>query len=269
MSELMMLEAVCKEINGRRLLHQINVMVRAGEFLGLVGPNGAGKSTLLRTMAGLLAPSSGTVFFDRVPLADLPRRLVAQQIASVPQATTVGEFRFSSRDVVLMGRYPHRDRFETETDHDRKLADKAMTESATTGFAARPVTELSGGERQRVTLARALAQTTKVLLLDEPTASLDLSHQLSVLQLVRRLVNQQHITAVAALHDLELASRFCDRLLLMHQGSVVADGAPGAVLTAERLAEVYKVKADIEPHPMTNGLRIHVLDIVTNQEQEG
>ncbi len=269
MPSLMTLESVSRESSGRVLLDAISLTVQAGQFIGVVGPNGAGKTTLLRTMAGLLAPSEGTVFLDGGSLGTYRRRQVAQQIASVPQQSAVGEFRFVSQEVVLMGRYPHLGPWQSETAGDHAIVRKAMTDTETLSFAERAVTELSGGERQRVTLARALAQTPRLLLLDEPTASLDLSHQLQVLNLVRRLVDQEGIAAVAALHDLSLASRYCDRLLLLQQGRVVADGDPIAVLTPERLAQVYRIRAHVEPHPMADGLLIHVLDVLPALSTEG
>lgn len=265
MSDLMKVDGVSRASNGRVLLDAISLVLRAGQCVGIVGPNGAGKTTLLRTMAGLLAPSKGTVLLDGASLDMYRRRQVAQQIACVPQLSAVGEFRFSSKDIVLMGRYPHLGPWQSETASDRDIVKKAMDETDTLPFAERAVTELSGGERQRVTLARALAQTPRVLLLDEPTATLDLSHQLQVLNLIRRLVDQEGIAAVAALHDLSLASRYCDRLLLMQQGCIVADGTPAEVLTPERLAQVYGVTARVEPHPETGGLLIHVLNIVSER----
>jgi iron complex transport system ATP-binding protein len=268
MTERMKLDGVRRECYGRALLDELTLSVHAGEFVGLVGPNGAGKTTLLRTMAGLLEVDGGVVSFDRVALPNMDRRRLAQHIAVVPQSAHFGDFRFSSKEVVLMGRYPHRGRWQVETAADHEIAATAMERTHTVTFTDRVVTELSGGERQRVTLARALAQTPRVLLLDEPTASLDLGHQLQVLRLVRRLVDEDGMTAVAALHDLSLASRYCDRLVLMEHGRIVADGRPVEVLTPDRLAEVYRIRAHVEPHPLMGGLMIHVLDVLVGHEEE-
>lgn len=262
MSDLLTLEAVSRCSNGRTLLDGVSLTVKTGELVGIIGPNGAGKTTLLSIMAGLLEPSAGMVYLNQVPLTTLCRRQIAQQIAFVPQATTVTDFRFSARDIVLMGRYPHRDRFASETSEDHVITTDAMRHTRVTPFADRSVTELSGGERQRVTVARALAQQPRLLLLDEPTASLDLSHQLHVLQLVHQRVTKDRLTAVTAIHDLVLASRFCDRLILLDHGGIVADGPPAAVLTPERLATVFGVVAHVSPHPVTNGLMIHVIEPV-------
>jgi iron complex transport system ATP-binding protein len=264
----MRMDGVSRASNGRVLLDDISLVVQRGQFAGIIGPNGAGKSTLLRTMAGLLAPSEGAVLLDGASLDTYRRRQVAQQIACVPQQSVVGEFGFLSKDVVLMGRYPHLEPWQSGTASDRDIVTKAMVDTETLPFAQRTITELSGGERQRVTLARALAQTPKVLLLDEPTASLDLYHQLQVLNLIRQLVDQEGMAAVAALHDLSLASRYCDRLLLMQQGRIVADGTPAEVLTPEHLARVYGVMARVEPHSETGGMLIHVLDIVPERHAQ-
>lgn len=259
MSELLRMDGVCRRSNGRILLDAVNLAVQAGELVGVVGPNGAGKTTLLSIMGGLLAPSAGQVYLDQTPLSSFGQRQIAQHIAFVPQSAPAGDFRFSARDMVLMGRYSHRQRFAGETANDRAIATVAMQHAKVTSFADRSVTELSGGERQRVAIARALAQQPRLLLLDEPTASLDLSHQLHVLQLVRQLVTKNRLTAVTAIHDLALASRFCDRLILLDHGRIVSDGFPVDVLTPDRLAAVFGVTAHVRPDPFTNGLMIHVL----------
>ena len=262
MSDLVMLEGVSRSSKGRLLLDGVSLTVKTGELVGIIGPNGAGKTTLLSIMAGLLEPSTGAVYLNQVPLSALCRRQIAQQVAFVPQATTVSDFRFSAREIVLMGRYPHRDRFAGETPEDHAIATEAMDHTRVTPFADRSVTELSGGERQRVTVAQALAQQPRLLLLDEPTANLDLSHQLHVLQLVHQRVGKDRLTAVVAIHDLGLASRFCDRLILLDQGRIVADGPPAVVLTEDCLATVFGVVAHVSPHPVTSGLMIHVIEPV-------
>lgn len=262
MSELLRMDGVCRRSNGRTLLDGVHLAVQAGEFVGVVGPNGAGKTTLLSMMGGLWEPSVGQVYLDQTPLSSFRQRQIAQHIAFVPQSAPAGDFRFSARDMVLMGRYSHRQRFAGETANDRAIATIAMQHAKVTSFADRSVTELSGGERQRVAIARALAQQPRLLLLDEPTASLDLSHQLHVLQLVRQLVTKHQLTAVTAIHDLALASRFCDRLILLDRGRIVADGPPAAVLTPEHLATVFGVVAHVSPHPVTSGLMIHVIEPV-------
>jgi iron complex transport system ATP-binding protein len=248
--------------DGRSILDRLSLQIRPGEFVGLIGPNGAGKTTLLRLIAKLLEPTGGALFLEGNALAPLRQREVAKRVAVVPQATTT-EFGFPALEAVLMGRHPHLGRFHAETAEDYRIAREAMALTETLPFAERPVTELSGGERQRVIVARALAQQPRLLLLDEPTANLDLCHQIQVLELVRRLVRQGP-AAVAALHDLELASRYCERLVLLRAGVVLAEGPPAEVLTVERLAEAFGIKASVSPNPLTGGLSISVLSAVAD-----
>jgi iron complex transport system ATP-binding protein len=247
------IEDVAAELGGREVLRDVSLSVPAGEFLGFVGPNGAGKTTLLRVVNGLVEPTRGRVEVAGEPVAGRSARDLARRVATVPQETTLG-FDFSVRDVVAMGRTPHQSRFAGTDETDRDAVERALDRTDTTGLADRPVGELSGGERQRVLLARALAQETPVLLLDEPTASLDINHQVATLSLVRDLAREptgEGRTAVAAIHDLDLAARFCDRLALVADGELAAVGTPREVLTAERLERAYGVRAVVSEHPVT------------------
>ena len=253
-------DQVAYEIEGQALVEGVDFTARPGEFVGLIGPNGAGKTTLLRTLSKLVAPSAGTVYLDRQDLAHQSARRIAQQVALVPQ-TTVLDFGFTCLEVVLMGRNPHLRRFQVETQRDRDLAHAAMERTAIRPFATRLITELSGGERQRVIVARALAQEPRLLLLDEPTANLDVHHQLQLLGLVRGLVDQG-LTAVGAIHDLTLAARYCDRLVLLHEGRVLAAGTVAAVLTPANLARAFGVRAVVERDPWLGKLRVTVLGVL-------
>jgi iron complex transport system ATP-binding protein len=246
-------------------LNDVSVTVRRGEFIGLIGSNGAGKTTLLRAMAKLLEPTGGAVFLNGIAVESLSQRDVARQVATVPQSTGQTDFAFPTLDVVLMGRYPHRGRFEDETAEDLAIAQEAMRATWTWSLADRAVTQLSGGERQRVVTARALAQQPHLLLLDEPTANLDLCHQILMLDLVRDLVRREGVAVVAAIHDLALASRYCDRLLLLKAGSILVDDVPPAVLTPERLADAFGVVAQVAPDPLTGGLTVTVLGPVAEK----
>lgn len=259
MDPILAINNLCKRWDGRSALDGVSFTVRRGEFIGLIGPNGAGKTTLLRMMAKLLEPTGGAVFLDGAALADLRQRDVAKQVATVPQSAVPADFAFPTLDVVLMGRYPHRGRFEDETAEDRAIAQEAMRATWTWSLADRVITQLSGGERQRVVMARALAQRPRLLLLDEPTANLDLCHQILMLDLVRDLVRREGLAVVAAIHDLTLASRYCGRLLLLKAGSILVDDAPPAVLTPERLGDVFGVVAQVAPDPLTGGLTVTVL----------
>ena len=243
------IDGVVVELGGREVLRDVSLSVPAGEFLGLVGPNGAGKTTLLRTVNGLVEPTRGRVAVAGEPVVGRSARDLARRVATVPQETTLG-FDFSARDVVAMGRTPHQSRFAGADAADHDAVERALERTETAALADRPVGELSGGERQRVLLARALAQETPVLLLDEPTASLDINHQVATLSLVRELAGEGR-TAVAAIHDLDLAARFCDRLALVADGELVAVGTPREVLTADRLERAYGVRTVVSEHPVT------------------
>jgi iron complex transport system ATP-binding protein len=243
-------------IGGRWLVRDASVSVHPGRLLALVGPNGSGKSTLLRLLAGVWPPTAGTVTLDGAPLAGVPRRALARAVALVPQDTHIA-FAFSVREIVAMGRHAHLGRFERERASDREAIAQAMARADVAGIADRDATELSGGERQRVLIARSLATEARHLLLDEPTASLDVAHALDVLALCRRLADDGHAVAVA-LHDLNLARRFATDAVLVRQGAVVASGPVDDVLTPALVGDVFGVAVAIAtpPPPDTGGVYV-------------
>ena len=242
-----LIEGVSLSRKGRPILNEINLRVGSRELIGLIGPNGAGKSSLLKLLVKLLIPTGGMIFIDGRDLKEWPQRDLARRVAYLPQSPSM-ESAFPSRDVVLMGRYAHLGRFERESARDHEIVREAMRRTATTALSDRLVTELSGGELQRVLIARTLAQEAAYLLLDEPTANLDPQHQLGVIDLVSSLV-EKGLSVVMALHDLHLAARYCRRLILLHQGEVIAEGTPEAVLTGPNLRRVYGIEAEITRHP--------------------
>ncbi|MEJ6014029.1 ABC transporter ATP-binding protein [Corynebacterium sp. H127] len=236
---------------GSPVVRDVSFVAPAGQVTALVGPNGAGKSTLLAAIAGVL-PCSGELLIDAHSIQDLSARRRAQQIAFVPQDTalTIG---FSAAEVVALGRYPHRGRWSLETQHDREVTAGALEAVGAAHLAEQPVSELSGGERQLVHIARALAQDTPVLLLDEPVSALDLRHQVVVLELLRRLASR-HVAVVVVLHDLNLVARWCDGAVLLGQGRVRAAGAVADVLTSPILEEVYQIPLAVSRNPHTGCL---------------
>ncbi|MEF8827437.1 MAG: heme ABC transporter ATP-binding protein [Haloarcula sp.] len=241
-------------LGGTEILSDIDLTVEAGELVGLVGPNGAGKTTLLRAIRGTLAPDSGQVTIADEVVHDLPSKAASRLVATVPQDTSVN-FEFTVREAVEMGRTPHLSRFGGMEEADDQAVEQAMEQTDVTEFADRPVTAVSGGERSRVLLARALAQSTPLLLLDEPTASLDLNHQLRTFDTVAELVDTGR-AAVAVIHDLNLAARYCDRLVVVAGGGVLADGPPEAVLTENTLRSAFDADAVVTQNPVTD--RAHV-----------
>ena len=234
-------------VRGKPLLNGVNISARPGQLVGVIGPNGAGKSTLLRALAGVIRPESGHIQLSGANARTVPPAERARAIALVPQIAPLAHG-FTCLELVLMGRYPHMGRFQIEGASDEWIAREAMRQTKTEQFAERTLETLSGGERQRVFIARALAQQPRVLLLDEPTANLDILHQLRVLSLVNEWVSRG-MTGIAAIHDLNLAARYCDALILLHEGRVIAEGTPEDVITSENVRLAYGVNAEIYRDP--------------------
>jgi ABC-type cobalamin/Fe3+-siderophores transport system ATPase subunit len=231
-------------------LRDVSLNVETGEVVGLVGPNGSGKTTLIRAVTKVVHPVGGEIRIGGEDVASLAQVEIARRVAVVPQEPLLPEA-FTALDCVLMGRTPHLRLLENEGVRDFEAARSAMQRTGSWELAERPVGQLSGGERQRVVVARALAQETPLLLLDEPTAHLDIGHQASVLGLMRLLCRDEKKTVLAVVHDLTLAAAYCDRLALLRAGSVVAEGSPGEILRPDLLSEVYDASVDVFPHPVT------------------
>lgn len=234
-------EGLTYSIQGKKLLDRVSLRAGQGELVGVIGPNGAGKSTLLRALAGVIEPSDGERHLGGRRFEEIPSRERARAIALVPQVAPMAHG-FTCLELVLMGRYPHMGRFQIEGASDENIARQAMRLTETEQFADRTLETLSGGERQRVFIARALAQQPRILLLDEPTSNLDILHQLRVLGLIREWA-ANGATAVAAVHDLNMAARHCDFLVLLSEGRVIAEGTPQDVLTAENVRRAYGVES--------------------------
>ncbi|MGY0020534.1 ABC transporter ATP-binding protein [Streptomyces sp. cg35] len=236
---------------GALILDGVSLTPRTGSVTGVLGPNGSGKSTLLRLLAGVLAPAAGVVTLDGAPLSALPRKEAARRIALVHQQADT-QVELTVGDVVRLGRVPHRRAWAPVSAADEAAVRAALDRSGLAEQAHRLWHTLSGGERQRVQIARALAQEPRELLLDEPTNHLDIQHQLELMDLITGL----ELTSVVALHDLNLAATYCDQVVVLRQGRVVAAGEPGTVLTEDLIADVYGVRAHItRPGP---GERPHI-----------
>lgn len=237
------------EVGGRALLRGVTLHVAPGELVGVIGPNGAGKTTLVRAVTGLLRHSAGMVRLDGVPLETQPGRERARTMAVVEQLPEAPATMLV-RELVLIGRFPHLGLLGRESARDRAIAGQAMARAGCEALADRMLGTLSGGERRRAFIARALAQEPRLLLLDEPTAGLDASAQGEILQVVRTLADDG-AGVLMVIHDLSLAAAWCDRLVLLHDGRVVAAGAPAEVVTAEHLARVYGPYVTLLAHPET------------------
>lgn len=247
------IDDVYHEFGDLSVLNGASLAVETGELVGLVGPNGAGKSTLLRIVSGAITPTAGTVTLVGDSIDGLGSKATSRRVAVVPQSSTLS-FSFPVRDVVAMGRHPYSSRLDRGTPNQEPV-DRAMGRTDVAQFADRPVDELSGGERQRVILARAIAQETPGLLLDEPTNNLDINHQIETFETVRGLVDDGK-GALAAIHDLELAARYCDRIALLSGGTIEAVGPPSTVLTPDRVGATFETDVAVRDDPLTGGIAV-------------
>jgi iron complex transport system ATP-binding protein len=239
----------------RQVLHEVSMAVARGRIVGLLGPNGSGKTTLLRLVAGLLSPHTGSVQLDGRAVAAFSRRDLARRMAIVPQETH-STFDFTVLDMVLMGRYPHLGRFELEGADDLAIAREALEATGTAGLQSRQFATLSGGEKQRVVIAGALAQASDMLLLDEPTAALDLGYQFEIAALLRGLNRERRTTMIVSTHDLNLVATLCDEIVLLKEGRVVAQGHTRDTLTPENIRLLYHIDADVHFHERAGHLTV-------------
>lgn len=242
-------------------LQDLSFDIAPGEIVGVIGPNGSGKSSLLKLLARVLRPQAGTIHLLGRELHSLPQSEAARTIALVPQ-DSLQVFPFTIAEIVLMGRFPHhRSRwtlagFGWEGPEDIRLAEEAMSETDVTHLAGRLIGDVSGGERQRAIIARALTQQPQILLLDEPTAFLDLHHQLDICRILRRLNEERALTIVLVSHDLNLASQYCDRLLLLNGGRIARHGTPSEVICSDVLEAVYGCQVLVDAHPQSGLPRV-------------
>ncbi len=235
---------------GRKVvLKDITFQVRPGEMVGLIGPNGCGKSTIIRAISRVISPQSGKIFLDGKDITRIPRQNLARLLGVVPQMPLLPSV-FTAFEIVLMGRNPHLGLFQYEGPRELAIAWQAMERTGTESLASRRINELSGGEIQCLLIARVLTQETKVILLDEPTANLDIGRQIEILDLIKNLCLENNLAVLAALHDLNLASQYCDRLVLINNKRVLAEGTPKEVITPHNIKEVYGAEGCVYTHPI-------------------
>ena len=252
---ILQLEDVSFAYNREPVVNHLSMRVKSGEFVGILGPNGSGKSTLLKLLAGILKPDCGNVLFQNKKLHDYKRKVLAQSLAWLPQEHEM-VFPFRVAEIILMGRHPYMSPWQFEGRKDLDIADRAMAITETTALSTRQFNEISGGEKQRVMMACAIAQEPEVLLLDEPTTALDIKYQLEILNILQRLNRDNGMTLLLAMHDLHLASKYCQRLILIDQGKIVKDGTPDEVLQKEILETVYRVPLKIFRDPEDGSVMI-------------
>jgi iron complex transport system ATP-binding protein len=233
------------------IVHDVSFEIARGDFLGIIGPNGSGKSTLLRLLTRVLPLERGDVELNGEKISRMSVRELAKKVAFVPQDTFI-HFPFRVEEIVLMGRIPHLKRLQFETQKDFLIAENAMTLTDVLPLRRKEIDELSAGERQRVIIAKALTQEPVLLFLDEPTSHLDIGHQVRVLDLLKRLNREKQLTVVIVLHDLNLASEYCDRILLLNEGRVFKEGRPEEVLTYANIEAVYKTVVVVNKNPISS-----------------
>lgn len=244
-------EELCVSIGKKRIVDHSTIHVDEGEFVGLIGPNGSGKSTMLKAIYRTLEPESGTITVNGVMLRDSSLRESALNLAVVSQHNYYN-FDFMVEEVVMMGRTPHKKSMEMDNEEDRRIVDESLEKVGMSDFKGRKFSSLSGGEQQRIILARALTQMSPCLVLDEPTNHLDVKYQLDVLDIVKGLGS----TVLCALHDLNLAAQYCDRIYILEGGRVRYEGSPSEVITEDVIQEIYGVKSSVEVHPKTGLLNV-------------
>jgi len=252
------LDRVCCGYDERSVLKDITFDVHKGEFIGIIGPNGSGKTTLLKVIDGILTSWDGNIRINGISIGKFCRENLAKIIAVVPQESRM-IFPFTVFETVLMGRAPHLGKWRFEGEKDLRIASRAMEMTDTISLMDRNINALSGGERQRVFIARALAQQPDIMLLDEPTAFLDIRHQIDFFDLIRKLNIEEALTVVIATHDINMASLYCDRIILLKSGLIHSAGSPKEVITTKNIMEVYETNASVDINPVTSLPRVTLL----------
>ncbi|MCS7281617.1 MAG: ABC transporter ATP-binding protein [Desulfobacterota bacterium] len=252
MEVLLKVDGIYCGYNEKLVLKGVSLEVKEGEIVGVIGPNGSGKTTFFRLLTKIITPKKGSVYFEGKDILTIPQKELAKKIAMVSQGLPQ-DFSMSVFDFVLLGRIPYRKGFKFfEEEVDLKIANESLELLGLSNLKDEPISKISGGERQLANIARALTQDPKVLLLDEPTAHLDIAHQIRVLTLLKKLNEKKKITEIVVFHDLNLASEFCERLILFSDGRIVRDGPPSFVLTPKNLEDVYKTSVIVEESPVSS-----------------
>ncbi len=229
------------QVDQIKILHELDLTVEKGDFVGIIGPNGSGKSTCLKNIYRVLKPTRGAIYINEKLLSQQTNKEIAKELAVVSQEFDYG-FEFTVRDIVLMGRYPLKEFYEAENEHDELIMDNALKQVGLFEFKNRSFTTLSGGEKQRVLIARALAQETEFIVMDEPTNHLDVGYQIKVMNLVRSLKK----TILTAVHDLNIAATYCNKIIVINHGKIIATGTPKEIISEKLIHEIYDVPVHIE-----------------------
>lgn len=247
------------------IIKNLNLEINKGEVVSIIGPNGCGKSTLLKSLSRMIKPLSGEVFLEGKKIKDLKGKLIAQKVCLLSQHNNA-PMDLTVEELVYFGRIPHKKWFETKTNNDKEIVDWAIENTGLSKYKNTPIGALSGGERQRAYIAQALCQKPDILLLDEPTTYLDISYQLELMELVREINEKFKITIVMVLHELNQASKYSDRLIIMKDGQIISDGRPNDVVNKDVIKKVYKIECYIDNDPQSNKPRIHPIKTIKAQK---
>lgn len=242
------------------VIKDISFNIKSGSFVSIIGPNGSGKSTLLKTINNLYKANSGSISLYGKDILSYKKRDIAKKIALVPQDTNI-EYDFTVEDIVMMGRHPYKKRFDSDVETDHKIVKESLELTNTLSLKDRAINEISGGERQRAIIARALAQKPSVILLDEPTSNLDINHQMDILNLLKKLNEENGLTVVLVIHDINLASRYSDEIILLHKGEILGKGTPEEVITVNNMEEAYNMTVAIEKNKYTDTIHLTPIEI--------
>lgn len=251
MNKLLSIDQISAGYNTEDIIREFSLDVNQGDFIGVIGPNGSGKTTLLRLLTRIIPMRQGRVYFQGQNILGMDLKELCRNVAFVPQ-DIFSDFSFTAMEVVLMGRIPHLKRMQSETRYDRAICEEAMKVTLTLELKDKFINELSAGERQRVLIARALAQEPVLLFLDEPTSHLDIGHQIQVMDLLKKLNRRKPLTILMVLHDLNLASAYCNRIVLLDKGRVFKEGSPQQVLTYQNIEAVYKTVVLVNENSVTH-----------------
>lgn len=241
--------------NGDLVLKDISFKVRDSQFISIIGPNGSGKSTLLKILNNLYKPKTGNILIHGKDIVNYKGKNLAKKVALVPQDTNI-EYDFSVEDIVLMGRHPYIGRFEKEKEVDYEIVNEALRLTNTAHLRDRNINKISGGERQRVIIAKALAQKPDIILLDEPTSHLDINHQMEILTLLKNLNKEKGATIILAIHDINLANRYSDNIILLNKGTILGMGVPSEVVNSHNIEKAYNLKVVVEKNQITDSIHI-------------
>ena len=262
-----MLEAVNLKVgyDERIIIKDLSISINKGEITSIIGPNGCGKSTLLKSLSRMISPKQGEIFLESENIKNMKSKKISQKLCLLSQYNAAPND-LTVEQLVYYGRIPHKKWYETRTKEDTEILEWAIKETGLVEFKERPIGTLSGGQQQRAYIAQALAQKSDILLLDEPTTYLDISFQLELMELVRQINEKLDITIIMVLHELNQASRYSDRLIIMQEGTIVADGRPEVVITRDIMRQVYCIKCEIDKDPISQKPRINPIKTIENEE---